>query len=168
MTEVRPITDRATHKVALARLMEVFHASPDTPEEREGNALAEAVHHYEQANFSLRFIPTDGVHHIEYLLDQEIADLPGLLEIFGGRKPFMEFMLRAQPLDDSTIDAIVTRFNAKRKRLDRPFCEPPGWDSIMDGEWLEDALDKLETVGVPEPAVALKPEPMLTAVAAGG
>ena len=130
MGEIRPITTASEHAVALKRLDAVIETDVDASEVEEYRALAQAIQDYELEHSWLSQVQTDGVHEIEFMLDQGMVTLDELLPVFGGMESFVAFMTRQRNLSPATIDAIAGKFNTKREYLDKPFCSPEGWQDI--------------------------------------
>ena len=130
MGEIRPITTASEHAVALKRLDAVMETDVDPSEVDEYRALAQSIQDYEMEHSWLSQVQTDGVHEIEFMLDQGMMTLDDLIPVFGGMEPLIMYMTRQRNLDPATVDTIVANFNTKREDIDTPFCEPEGWQGI--------------------------------------
>ena len=136
MIKVTEITDDATYERVQARLVDMMDKVPkDELEAAELDALADELERYYRTRFAPARPPSDGVHELVFMLDMGIAKLDDLLPLVGGRDRLIEFLTRRRNLDSDAIDAIVANFKTKREEIDKPFCEPPGWQVLsMDGQ----------------------------------
>ena len=130
MGEIRPITTASEHAAALKRLDAVMETDVDPSEVDEYRALAQSIQDYEMEHSWLSQVQTDGVHEIEFMLDQGMMTLDDLIPVFGGMEPLIMYMTRHRNLDPATVDTIVANFDTKREDIDKPFCEPEGWQGI--------------------------------------
>ena len=130
MTIVEPITDDAGYERAQVRIGELFNNCANDEEVAELRALADAVTEYAETHFEFYQVQTDGVHEIEFMLDQGAITLDDLVSLLGGIETVVEYMTRRQNLEAEVIDAIVANFDTKREWIDKPFCEPEGWKGI--------------------------------------
>lgn len=141
MAYVEAITDDAGLERAEARLSSMMGKTPkDDSEAAELSALAKEVERYCWTRFEVLRTPTDGVHELTFMLDQQMATLEELIPIFGGRERLIEYVTREVNIDEATMDAIASTFNRKRERFDKPFCEPPGMQALIMEE-TEPCLD---------------------------
>lgn len=144
MTAIEPITDDASYDLAVARIGQLVNNWSNDEELAELKALSTAADRYAQARFDAFQESTDGPDEIEFMLDQERATLDGLIEVFGGRERFVEYMTRRRNIDGATIDAIVANFNTRREFIDKPFRKAPGWDDDVrpgDPPWVSEMAE---------------------------
>ena len=130
MQELITVTNDAEHERAMARLNGLMNNCANDAEVAELRALAQAIQDYELEHSWLSQVETDGVHEIEFMLDQGAISLDDLVSLLGGIEAVAEYMTRRQNLEAEVIDAIVANFDTKREWIDKPFCEPEGWKGI--------------------------------------
>lgn len=149
------ITDDAGYQRVQSRVRQLMGNCADEAELQELKFLAKELERYSMQRFEINQTRTDGVHHIEFLLDQGAATLEGLVEVFGGRQQLVDYMTRRRNIKDQTIDAIVSNFHTKREFIDRPFCRPAGWEYDArpgDAEWYADLTEMVRSA---EPQLAV-------------
>ena len=130
MAEIRPITTASEHAAAMRRLDAVMETDVDASEVEEYRALARAIQAYEQEHFEFWKLTSDGADHLEFMLDQGMTTLDELVRVFGGMEPLIMFMTRQRNLDPKTLETLVSDLGIRREDLDKPFCNPQGWQDI--------------------------------------
>ena len=130
MAEIRPITTASEHAAAMRRLDAVMETDLDESEVAEYRALVQAIQAYEKEHFEFWKLTSDGADHLEFMLDQGMTTLDELVPVFGGMEPFLAFMTRKRNLDPKTLEVLVSELGIKREYIDKPFCEPEGWQDI--------------------------------------
>ena len=98
---VRPIYTDADLDAALARLDEVFHAAPGTPEGDEAEVLGRLVQAYEREHFPLG--PPDPVEAIRFHLDRLGLGQADLIPLIGTGEDVEAVLDRRRAL---TVDMI--------------------------------------------------------------
>ena len=104
-----PIESDEEHQVALARLWEVFHAEPGTPEGDEHAMLADLIEAYEEAHFPID-PPTDPVAVIEFWMDQKNLTQADLVPCIGSSDAVAEVLSYKRPVTPQMAQALEGLF----------------------------------------------------------
>lgn len=129
------ITNDSTYMLAKSRLKAALN-SPlrSADEEAELDSFADGVERYYQAHIEAPSPQMDGVDELAFRLDMGMLTLPEVLSVFGGHERFASYMTRQRDLDAVTLEALVNECGVDRSELEKPLCEPPGWQELsLDG-----------------------------------
>ena len=105
-----PIQNDEEHLAALARLWEVFHAEPGTPEWDEHTVLADLIEAYEEIHFPID-PPTDPVAVIEFWMDQKSLTQADLAPSIGSRDAVAEVLSYQRPVTPQMAQALEQLFH---------------------------------------------------------
>ena len=82
MSSIKPIRSDEDLDAALARIEEIFHAEPGTPEDDELGVLFDLVEHYEDQHYPIG-PPDDPVAAIEFIVEQKGLTAQDLVPYIG-------------------------------------------------------------------------------------
>jgi HTH-type transcriptional regulator/antitoxin HigA len=126
---IQPITDEVSHKKALRRAEQLWHAEPGSAAERELDALATLIDIYEQRRFPIDTLgPLDAIKvRCEYLgwtrreLEPLIGSRARVSEVLSGKRPLTLAMIRRlhEALDIPAEILIAEDSSASRRPLAR-------------------------------------------------
>ena len=104
-----PIQSDEEHQAALARLWEVFHAEPGTPEGDEHAVLSDLIEAYEDIHFPID-PPTDPVAVIEFWMDQKDMTQADLVPCIGSSDEVAEVLSYQRPVTSEMAQALERLF----------------------------------------------------------
>jgi HTH-type transcriptional regulator / antitoxin HigA len=101
---IRPIRNDADHRMALARIEELWHSEPGTPEDDEFDVLSVLVSDYEQKRWPV--LPPDPVDAIRFHMEQNDFRQKDLAKVLGSESRASEILNRQRGLSMENIRAI--------------------------------------------------------------
>ena len=112
---IEPIKDEDSYQRALARVGELMHAKPDTPEGDELDVLATLLEDYEDRNFPIE--PPDPVDAILFRAEQMGLERKDLEPYLGGRHRVSEVLNRKRGLSITMIRRLHAGLNIPLESL---------------------------------------------------
>ncbi len=94
--QIRPIRTAKDHEAALARVAQLMHANPNTPEGDELDILATLLDAYESKHFAID--APDPITAIEFRMEQQGLSRKDLESFIGSRARVSEILTRKRSL----------------------------------------------------------------------
>ena len=104
MAAIRPIRTEEDYQAALARIDEIFHAEPGTPDGDELDVLADLVELYEMKQYPID--PPNPIDAIKFHMDQTGMTRRELIPIIGSRSKVSEVLSGKQDITMSMARAL--------------------------------------------------------------
>ena len=137
MLAINPIRTAAEYEAALARIDDLIHAPPGSPEEQELDRVSRLVEAYEAVHYPIPE-PSQAAM-LEFLLDQKTLSRPHLLPLAGTAARLDDMLAGRTPIPPAMAQAIAEqtgfphrhpahRHSARRpRRRSRPLADaaPP-------------------------------------------
>ncbi len=101
---ISPIRTEEEHKKAVARIIEILGAEEGSPEDRELDALVEAVEAYEAETVESEF--PDAISAIKFRMEEADLTQRDLIPLIGSRAKFSEVLSGKRELTISMVRAL--------------------------------------------------------------
>lgn len=98
---IKPIKTVEDHKIALARIEQLWEAEPNTPEGDELEILATLVHAFEEEHYPIE--APDAVEAIKFRMEQQGLEDVDLVPFLGQRSRVTEVLNRKRGLSMAMI-----------------------------------------------------------------
>jgi len=112
---IKPIRTERDHANALARIDEIFAATPGTPEFDELDVLATLVEAYEKVHHPID--PPSPIEAIKFRIDQGQFTRSQLTRVLGGRSKVTEVLNRRRALSKAMIVLLHLEFSIPYESL---------------------------------------------------
>lgn len=112
---IKPIRTERDHADALARIDEIFAATPGTPEFDELDVLATLVDAYEKVHHPID--PPSPIEAIKFRMDQGQFTRSKLTRVLGGRSKVTEVLNRKRALSKVMIVRLHLKFSIPYESL---------------------------------------------------
>ncbi len=113
--DIKPIRTEADYKKALARLEEIFDASPKTKEGDELDILALLIERYEDLHYHIG--PPDPIEAIKFRMEQMGYKQKDLAKIIGYKGRVSEILSRKRKLTLEMIRSLHEKLNIPLESL---------------------------------------------------
>ena len=98
---IKPIKTVEDHKIALARIEQLWEAEPNTPEGDELEVLATLVHAFEEEHYPIE--APDAVEAIKFRMEQQGLEDVDLVPFLGQRSRVTEVLNRKRGLSMAMV-----------------------------------------------------------------